>query len=51
MTINLTRFYIDIEDETSNIPYGVIEDIETDQADEFEAKLKRENYDYLRADL
>jgi hypothetical protein len=51
MTINLTRFYIDTEIKGADFKYRVIEDIETVEADEFEAKLKEENLPYLRTDL
>lgn len=51
MTINLTRFYIDTEIKGANFKYRVIEDIETIDADEFEATLKEENLPYLRTDL
>ena len=51
MTINLTRFYIDTEIKGADFSYRVIEDIETVEADEFEAKLKEENLSYLRTDL
>ena len=51
MTINLTRFYIDKEIEDKDFKYRVIEDVETVDADEFEAKLKEENLPYLRTDL
>ena len=51
MTINLTRFYIDTEIKGANFKYRVIEDIETVDADEFEAKLKEENLPYLRTDI
>jgi hypothetical protein len=42
MTINLTRFYIDTEIRGADFKYRVIEDVETAEADEFEAKLKEE---------
>ena len=51
MTINLTRFYIDTEIEDKDFKYRVIEDVETVEADKFEAKLKEENLPYLRTDL
>ena len=51
MTINLTRFYIDTEIRGDDFKYRVIEDVETVEADEFEAKLKEENLSYLRTDL
>jgi hypothetical protein len=51
MAINLTRFYIDKEIESKDFKYRVIEDMETVEADEFEAKLKEENIPYLRTDL
>lgn len=51
MTINLTRFYIDRDIEGKDFKYRAIEDIETVEADEFEAKLKEENVSYLRTDL
>ena len=51
MTINLTRFYIDKEIEDKDFKYRVIEDVETVEADEFEAKLKEENLPYLRTDF
>ena len=51
MTINLTRFYIDTEIKGADFKYRVIEDMETVEADEFEAKLKEENLSYLRTDL
>jgi hypothetical protein len=51
MTINLTRFYIDKEIEAKDFKYRVVEDVETVDADEFEAKLKEENLPYLRTDL
>ena len=51
MTINLTRFYIDTEIKGANFKYRVVEDVETVEANEFEAKLKEENLPYLRTDL
>ena len=51
MTVNLTRFYIDTEIKGADFKYRVIEDMETVEADEFEAKLKEENVSYLRTDL
>ena len=51
MTINLTRFYIDTEIRGADFKYRVIEDIETVEADEFEAKLKEENLPYLSTNL
>jgi hypothetical protein len=51
MLTNLTRFYIDTEIKGSNFKYRVVEDVETVDADEFEAKLKEEDLSYLRTDL
>ena len=51
MSINLTRFYIDTEIKGADFKYHVVEDIETVDADEFEAKLKEENLPYLRTDI
>jgi hypothetical protein len=51
MTINLTRFYIDTEIKGATFKYRVVEDVETLDADVFEAKLKEENLPYLRTDI
>lgn len=51
MTINLTRFYIDTEIKGADFKYRVIEDVETVDADEFEATLKTENLPYIRTDI
>ena len=51
MSINLTRFYIDTEIKGANFKYRVIEDVETVDADDFEATLKAENLPYIRTDI
>jgi hypothetical protein len=51
MVTNLTRFYIDTEIRGANFKYRVVEDVETLDADDFEAKLKAEELPYLRTDL
>jgi hypothetical protein len=51
MLTNLTRFYIDTEIKGAHFKYRVVEDVETADADEFEAKLKEENLPYLRTNL
>ena len=51
MLTNLTRFYIDTEIKGANFKYRVVEDVETVDADAFEAKLKEENLPYLRTNL
>ena len=51
MTINLTRFYIDPEISSPDFKYRVIEDVETVDADDFEATLKAENLPYTRTDI
>ena len=51
MSINLTRFYIDTEIKGADFKYRVVEDVDTVDADVFEAKLKEENLPYLRTDL
>ena len=48
---NTPRFYIDTEIKGADFKYRVIEDVETVEADEFEAKLKKENLPYLRTDF
>ena len=51
MSINLTRFYIDSEIRGVDFKYRVIEDVETIDADDFEATLKAENLPYIRTDI
>ena len=51
MTINLTRFYIDFEIKEADFKYRAVEDVETVDADDFEAKLKAENLSYTRTDI
>lgn len=51
MTINLTRFYIDFEIKEADFKYRAVEDVETVDADDFEAKLKAENLSYIRTDI
>jgi hypothetical protein len=51
MSINLTRFYIDSEIRGADFKYRVVEDVETVDADEFEATLKAENLPYIRTDI
>ena len=51
MTINLTRFYIDLEVKEADFKYRAVEDVETVDADDFEAKLKAENLPYTRTDI
>jgi hypothetical protein len=48
---SLIRFYIDPEIEGVNFKYRAVEDVETIDADHFEAKLKQENLPYLRTEL
>jgi hypothetical protein len=48
---NLTRFYIDSEIRGADFKYRVIEDVETVDADDFEATLKAENLPYIRTDI
>lgn len=51
MTSNLTRFYLESLGEGTMKFNTVVEDVETIDADEFEAKLKEQNIDYIRIDL
>ena len=51
MSINLTRFYIDAEIRGADLKYRVVEDVETVDADAFEATLKAENIPYIRTDI
>lgn len=53
MTCDITRFYFDFdEDCRSGCLVGLpCKDIETIEADQFEAKLKNENIPYVRVDL
>lgn len=51
MAINLTRFYIDFEIKEADFKYRAVEDVETVDADDFEAKLKAENLPYTRTDI
>ena len=51
MSINLTRFYIDSEIKGPDSKYRVVEDMETLDADDFEATLKAENLSYIRTDI
>jgi hypothetical protein len=55
MGCNLTRFYIDtepvdIEPGCPEFKYLSVEDVETIDADDFEAKLQQENLTYTRID-
>lgn len=53
MTINLTRFYLDIDEEsrTGCLNQAVFEDIETFKADEYEQCLQQKEIVYIRVDL
>jgi hypothetical protein len=53
MGSNLTRFYYDFDEEcrTGCLANLAFEDIETIEANEFEAKLKNQDIPYLRIDL
>jgi hypothetical protein len=51
MLSNLTRFYIDTEIKGADFKYRVVEDMETVDADAFEAKLKEQDLSYIRTDL
>lgn len=53
MTVSISRFYYDFDDEcrTGCLSELAFEDIETDQADEFEATLTERNISYLRIDF
>jgi hypothetical protein len=51
MSINLTRFYIESLGDGLPNYQTVVEDVETIDADEFEAKLKEQELDYIRIDL
>lgn len=51
MEPNLTRFYIDADNSVPNFKYRVVEDVETTEANEFEAKLQQENISYIRTDF
>jgi hypothetical protein len=48
---HLIRFYIDPEIKGVNFKYRAVEDVETIDADQFEAKLKQENVPYFRTEL
>ena len=53
MSINLTRFYYDIDDEerTGLLNQCVVDDIETIEADTFELELQSKDIKYIRVDL
>jgi hypothetical protein len=53
MSIKLTRFYLDFDEEcrtgcTTNLAFI---DVDTGEADETEADLKEQNVSYIRVDL
>ena len=53
MSTNLTRFYYDFDEDcrTGCFNGKVFDDVETIEADAFEAKLKAEEIEYTRVDL
>ena len=53
MSINLTRFYYDIDDEnrTGLLNQCAVDDVETIEADAFELELQSKNIEYIRVDL
>lgn len=53
MGSNLTRFYLDFDEErrTGCIQSLAFEDVETIEADAYEATLKESDISYLRIDL
>jgi len=53
VSTNLTRFYYDFDDEcrTGCLTQLAFEDIETIEANQFEAKLKDQDIPYLRVDF
>lgn len=53
MSINLTRFYYDIDDEkrTGLLNQRIFDDVETTEADAFESELQSKDIEYIRVDL
>jgi hypothetical protein len=53
MGSNLTRFYLDFDEEcrTGCVASLAFEDVETIEADGYEATLKEKDISYLRVDL
>jgi hypothetical protein len=53
MAINLTRFYLDFDEEcrTGCVSDLAFQDITTLEADEMEEDLKAQNINYIRVDL
>lgn len=53
MSINLTRFYLDFDEEcrTGCVNNLAFQDVETLEADEMEEDLKAQNINYIRVDL
>jgi hypothetical protein len=53
VSINLTRFYYDIDDEerTGILNQRVFDDVETIEADAFELELQSKDIEYIRVDL
>jgi hypothetical protein len=53
MSSNLTRFYLDFDEEcrTGCVASLAFEDVETIEADGYEATLKEKGISYLRVDL
>jgi hypothetical protein len=53
VSINLTRFYYDIDDEkrTGLLNQQVFDDVETIEADAFELGLQSKDIEYIRVDL
>lgn len=53
MSINLTRFYFDFDEDCRTGCFSdlAFQDIETIEADEMEEDLKAQNINYIRVDL
>jgi hypothetical protein len=53
VSINLTRFYYDIDDEqrTGLLNQSIFDDVETTEADAFESELQSKDIEYIRVDL
>ena len=53
MSSNLTRFYYDVDEDcrTGCLNNKTFDDVETVEADAYEAELKEKEIDYIRVDL
>jgi hypothetical protein len=53
MASNLTRFYLDVDDDcrTGCLNGKAFEDVETVEANEFEKRLQEREISYIRVDL